>query len=176
MQICGCIKTNLYPIVLPHDIFAFEITFPNNESQWHFLKSRIKGKDIIAVPYKSKVFAYGYSEQIHLAFSDCLKGDISRLPLSINELKENPTLKMVVIKALICGISSCCGKNAAVSKRLIWDQAFQFEKYKGIYEAIKIDLIFLDNKDYALCLLFLLYILKMKHNLRATKESNVRVS
>ena len=146
----GCIKTNLYPIVLPHDIFAFEITFPNNESQWHFLKSRIKGKDIIAVPYKSKVFAYGYSEQIHLAFSDCLKGDISRLPLSINELKENPTLKMVVIKALICGISSCCGKNAAVSKRLIWDQAFQFEKYKGIYEAIKIDLIFLDNKDYAL--------------------------
>lgn len=41
-------------------------------------------------------------------------------------------------------------KNAAVSKRLIWDQAFQFEKYKGIYEAIKIDLIFLDNKDYAL--------------------------
>ena len=146
----GCIKTNLYPIVVPHDIFVFEIAFPNNESQWHFLKNRIKGKDIIAVPYNGKIFAFGYSEQIHLAFSDCLKGEISRLPLSINELKENPTLKMVVIKTLICGISSCCGKQAVVSKRLICDRAFPFGKYKGVYEAIKIDMIFLDDKDYAL--------------------------
>lgn len=85
-----------------------------------------------------------------MAFSDCLKGEISRLPLSINELKENPTLEMVVIKTLICGISSCCGIKAVVSKRLIWDRAFQLGKYRGVYEAIKIDLIFLDKRDYAL--------------------------
>ena len=37
-----------------------------------------------------------------------------------------------------------------MSKRLIWDRAFQLGKYRVVYEAIKIDLIFLDKRDYAL--------------------------
>lgn len=147
----GCIKTNLYPLSIPSDIFTFEIAFPQNGTPWNFLKSRIKGKDIIAIPYKGKVFAFGYSEHIHQAFSDCLKEDnISRLPLSINELKGTPALKSVIIKTLICGLSSCCGKDAVVSKRLIWDKTRQFGNYKDVYEAIKIDIVFLDNKNYAL--------------------------
>lgn len=147
----GCIKTNLYPLSIPSDIFTFEIAFPQNETPWNFLKSRIKGKDIIAILYKGKVFAFGYSEHIHQAFSDCLKEDnISRLPLSINELKGTPALKSVIIKTLICGLSSCCGKDAVVSKRLIWDKTRQFGNYKDVYEAIKIDIVFWDNKNYAL--------------------------
>lgn len=147
----GCIKTNLYPLSIPSDIFTFEIAFPQNETQHNFLRSRIKGKDIIAIPYKGKVFAFGYSEHIHQVFSDCLKEDnISRLPLSINELKGTPALKSVIIKTLICGLSSCCGKDAVVSKRLIWDKTRQFGNYKDVYEAIKIDIVFLDNKNYAL--------------------------
>ena len=144
----GCLKTNLYPIKTPHDIFTFEILFPNNENPWKFLKSRIKGKDIIAVPYGKKVYAYGYSEQIHEIFTDCLNGEISRSPISVNELKENPVLKSVVIKALICGLASHCGKEASISKRMIWDRACQF-KNKGVYEAVKIGLVFLDNTTYA---------------------------
>ena len=147
----GCIKTNLYPLSIPSDIFTFEIAFPQNETPWNFLKSRMKGKDIIAIPYKGKVFAFGYSEHIHQAFSDCLKEDsISRLPLSINELKGNQALKSVVIKTLICGLSSSCGKEAVISKRLIWDKTRQFGNYKDVYEAIKIDIVFLDNKNYSL--------------------------
>lgn len=67
----GCVKTNLYPIVLPHDIFTFEINFPKNVSQWDFIKRKINGKNLIAAPYKGKVFAYGYSELIHQTFSSC---------------------------------------------------------------------------------------------------------
>lgn len=145
----GCIKTNLYPIAIPSDIFSFEIDFPKNETQWCFLKNRIKGKDIIAAPYQGKIFAYGYSEHIHEAFSDCLKGDISRLPLSMNELKENATLKTIITKTLVCGLASCCGKDAALSKRLIWDKTWQFGMHNDVFEAIKIDLVFGD-KNYAL--------------------------
>lgn len=123
----GCLKTNLYPIKTPHDIFTFEILFPNNENLWKFLKSRIKGKDVIAAPYGKKVYAYGYSEQIHEIFTDCLNGEISRSPISVNELKENPVLKSVVIKALICGLAAHCGKEASISKRMIWDRACQFK-------------------------------------------------
>ena len=108
----GCLKTNLYPIVLPHDIFTFEINFPKNVNQWDFIKSKINGKNLIAAPYKGKVFAYGYSELIHQAFSSCLKGEISRLPLSLKEIKDNSTLKSVALKTLICGLSSSCNKNA----------------------------------------------------------------
>ena len=144
----GCLKTNLYPIIIPHDIFTFEITYPKNENQWEFLKNRIKGKDIIAAPYMGKVYAYGYSEQIHQVFVDCMKGEISRFPIYVNKLKENPVLKNIVIKTLICGLSSLCKKEASLSKRMIWDRTRQFKK-KGVYEAIKIGQIFLDNKNYS---------------------------
>lgn len=146
----GCVKTNLYPIVLPHDIFTFEINFPKNVNQWDFIKSKINGKNLIAAPYKGKVFAYGYSELIHQAFSSCLKGEISRLPLSLKEIKDNSTLKSVALKTLICGLSSSCNKNASISKHIIWNKQWSFTNIAGIYEAIKLDLIFLDKHDYAL--------------------------
>ena len=146
----GCLKTNLYPIVLPHDIFTFEINFPKNVNQWDFIKSKINGKNLIAAPYKGKVFAYGYSELIHQAFSSCLKGEISRLPLSLKEIKDNSTLKSVALKTLICGLSSSCNKNASISKHIIWNKQWSFTNIAGIYEAIKLDLIFLDKHDYAL--------------------------
>lgn len=149
-NMAGCIKTNLYPIRIPNDIFVFEISYPQNTSEWAFLKSRILGKEIIAAPYKGKVYAYGYSEQIQKAFSDCIKDDITRLPLSLGQVKGNPILKTLVIKTLICGLASVCKKEAAISKRLIWDKSLLFKNFKGVYEAIKIDLEFIENKDYAL--------------------------
>lgn len=150
VNIGGTVKTNLYPILIPNDVFTFEISFPKNETQWKFLTSRIHGKEIIAVPYKGKIFAFGYSEQIHETFSDCLKGEITRLPISLHELKENYTLKALIIKTLIRGLSSYCGINSILSKRLIWDKKRQFNNHKGVYEAIKIDLTVLDNKEYLL--------------------------
>ena len=142
----GCVKTNLYPIVLPHDIFTFEINFPKNVSQWDFIKRKINGKNLIAAPYKGKVFAYGYSELIHQAFSSCLKGEISRLPLSLKEIKNNSTLKSVALKTLICGLSSSCNKNASISKHIIWNKQWSFTNTAGIYEAIKLDLISLVSR------------------------------
>lgn len=65
-------------------------------------------------------------------------------------MKGNQALKSVVIKTLICGLSSSCGKEAVISKRLIWDKTRQFGNYKDVYEAIKIDIVFLDNKNYSL--------------------------
>lgn len=147
----GCIKTNLYPVILPHDIFTFEINFPKNTNQWDFVKNKIKGKNLIAAPYKGKIFAYGYSELIHQAFSDCLRGDISRLPLSLKDIKNNSTLKSIVLKTLICGLSSSCHKNASVSKYIIWNKDWAITNPNtGVYEAVKFNLIFLDNQDYAL--------------------------
>ena len=82
---------------------------------------------------KGKVYAYGYSEQIQKAFSDCIKDDITRLPLSLGQVKGNPILKTLVIKTLICGLASVCKKEAAISKRLIWDKSLLFKNFKKLF-------------------------------------------
>ena len=105
----GCAKTNLYPLIIPQDIFQFEIESPEGSSKWTFIKEKIKGKDIIAAPYEKIVYAYGLPNSIYNVFSKELIGEIKRVPISLSNIKDNSTLKNIILKVLICSLSSNAG-------------------------------------------------------------------
>lgn len=144
----GCAKTNLYPLIIPQDIFQFEIESLEGSSKWSFIKERIKGKDIIAAPYKKIVYAYGLPNSIYNVFSKELIGEIKRVPISLSNIKDNSTLKNIILKVLICSLSSNAGLRASMSKKIIWNEKESFQS--NVFKAIKIDIVFINSEKYAL--------------------------
>ena len=143
------IRTNLFPVVIPKDVFQFSVKYLTGDSSWSQIKDRIKGSNIVAVPFENKVYAFGYASDIENRFSDLMVDRIQRVPLSIDDINSKGPLFNLILNTLICGLSSYAGLNASLSKRIIWDKDKVFNS-NDVYEAVKVDLCTVPNKKYAL--------------------------
>lgn len=146
----GCIKSNLYPVIIPSDMFGFEIQCSEERSLWHIVKERINGTNILAEPFKGKVYAFGLARDINQTFRDIINGDIERTPISIQKIKENSMFRSLIKKTITCGLSSACNLKASVSKSLIWNPEWSIDKKMNIYEAVKIQIACLEKNKYIL--------------------------
>ena len=147
----GCIKTNLYPVSFPKDVYQFEINYPNDCNEWNFIKERIKPLcDIVAVPLNGKVYAFSFAEVIHTAFGNVLKSTPTRTPITIEAVSNNSALKALFLKTLLCGLSAHSNLHLSLSKAILYNKQFLFNGNKGVYEGIKLDILYKGNLNYAL--------------------------
>ena len=97
---------------------------------------------------KKIVYAYGLPNSIYNVFSKELIGEIKRVPISLSNIKDNSTLKNIILKVLICSLSSNAGLRASMSKKIIWNEKESFQS--NVFKAIKIDIVFINSEKYAL--------------------------
>ena len=81
------LKSNLYPIIFPKELFQFEIEYHDGEKPWDFLREITKDQNIIAVPYKKKVYAFSTGSAFNNVFGSRLKSDIERIPVSMDDIE-----------------------------------------------------------------------------------------
>lgn len=146
----GTIRTNLYPVILPKNMYQFEVAYPVGVKHWSFIKEHIMGHNIVVAPIGEKVCGFAYAETIHELFDNLIKGDVCRTPLSLDEIKRSGALKSVVLKTLLCGISEKSGLRASMSTHLLWDENKVYSRNPLCYEAIKLGLSFKDGANYVL--------------------------
>jgi hypothetical protein len=75
------IKSNLFRIGYPQEVFQFELPFSDGEKPWSTLREMTTGQQVVAVPYKGMVYAIGTLTAINTLFSSRMKGKITRVPL-----------------------------------------------------------------------------------------------
>lgn len=147
----GCIKTNLYPVAFPKDLYQFSINYSKDCSEWKFIKDKIKKfHDIVAVPYNGNVFSFSCAETIHSAFHDVMTKPLTRTPITVDHIFKNSTLKSLFLKTILCGISSKTKLNISLSKSIIWDKTKPYNGYKDIHEGLKVSLIYRERIKYPL--------------------------
>jgi len=98
------IRSNLFPLSVPKEIFQFEIKFDEDETHWRTIKTLVADSTIIAAPLKKMVYAFGTISEIHGAFGARLKSEIIRTPVVFNKLKTGSVLKNLFRRAIINGI------------------------------------------------------------------------
>ena len=144
------LKSNLFPISLPTEVFQFDVTFNEGEKIWATLKELTTGKEIVAITLKKLVYAFGIQTEIREAFSSRLKGEIKRTPVTYNEIKERSVFKNLYLKAIIKSICHLYNLQTdgfkkiyiPESKRTLTKEEIQFD----LFDAIEIGLFF-DNKS-----------------------------
>jgi hypothetical protein len=81
------IKSNLFEITLPKEVFQFKSSALDGEKPWDKLRTIISGKQIHAVLLKGKTLAISTVSEISNTFGDTLTESISRIPIAAHELR-----------------------------------------------------------------------------------------
>jgi hypothetical protein len=143
------IRSNLFHLSFPAEVFQFELEFTDNEKPWQTIKELTKSSTIVAAPLKKMVYALGTLSDIHNVFGSRIKSEISRTPVSIEELKHGPVFKNLYRNAIINGI--CQERNLMTDGYARFWQLSDKKRINigsetfDIFEAAKISLFF-DHK------------------------------
>ncbi len=96
------IKSNIFEIELPAEIFAFSIRERANVGVWDWLDDLSKGKGFVAVPHRDKILALGNIDEIQTAFGSVLAGSIERTPVTATDTSiEHGAVNSLMRKALV---------------------------------------------------------------------------
>lgn len=112
------VKSNLYPISFPSTCYQFKLKYSADEKPWNVCKSLSK-HNIIAVPFKDLVYAWGAKEKIAEVCSSRLMGSIDVTPFTRELVLSNRTFRELLLRAITRILAD---KNGlAFSKDKIWD-------------------------------------------------------
>lgn len=112
------VKTNLYPISFPSTCYQFKLKYAADEKPWNICKS-LSDHNIVAVPYKDLVYAWGEKEKITEVCSSRLIGNIDITPFTRELILQNKTFRELLLRAVTRVLAERNG--LAFSKNKIWD-------------------------------------------------------
>lgn len=113
------LKSNLFPIEFPKEVFQFDYNYQGQESPWKEVRGIIWSKDIAAVPKGKGVWALGTLSEIHAAFGQRLLGSITRVPI----LDQTPWKDSALHHLLLFSVTKSLAQRAGLpteGKNCIW--------------------------------------------------------
>ena len=138
------VSTNAFPIAFPNQCYQFEVLLASDEKPWDFCKALGK-EDVMAVPYKNLVYAWGSKSVIEEVCKGKLKTNIELCPLSRASIAGNSTFRELLLKTLVRILEVSHGLGH--SKDKIWDTK-EVLKYRigartvTAYSGVKLALLF----------------------------------
>ena len=112
------VKTNLYPIKYPSACYQFKLKYFTDEEPWTVCKDLLK-YNIVAVPYKDLVYAWGEKEKIAKACSERLLGGIDLTPFNRELVLKNKIFRELLLRTITKILAE--QKGFSFSKNTIWD-------------------------------------------------------
>ncbi len=139
--------SNLHPISLPRKVYCFNYFCNNNNNIWDELK-RIteRNNDVIAIPFKGKIFTFGRLNDIKREFSIYIQGELVRENISTYDIKNVTQFQHLYLSAISISLSKLRGlKTNRLGK--LWKPAHKrYKEINGvvyyIYEAVEISFCF----------------------------------
>lgn len=141
------VDTNIFPIVFPRNCFQLEIKYNNDEKPWDYCKMLFEN-NIMAVPYKGCLYAWGEKAQIQDICGNKVKSQIVVTPFTRESLIFRSQFKELLLKTL----TTLLGKTHSLMhyKNKVWDTKKQItvqieNRSITVYKGVKLSLLF-DNK------------------------------
>lgn len=114
------IKSNLLPLTIPQDIFQFQSLIARQEGAWAKIRALTSDGKVTAGPVKKKILAVGTLNDITKAFNGNIEGSLTRIPIDLNDLNDNGTIKHIITSALTLSLANKLNFPCDFRKK-IWD-------------------------------------------------------
>jgi NAD-dependent SIR2 family protein deacetylase len=119
--LASIVKGNLFPIKLPQEAFQFESGLATGPQPWKNIKDLAKKYQIVAVPYKGYIWAFGTLSDINKCFEGHIIGTIVRAPIKGLNLWKDTAIYSLLLSSLTRALSSVPGVWSN-QKDLIWKE------------------------------------------------------
>lgn len=144
------VETNTFPIVFPKQCYQFETIETDTKKLWDYCRT-LSSQDIMAVPYKGMIYAWGSKETIEQESVSMLKDSVELCPLPRDFVLKNSTMRELLIKTITRVIAE--HSTFGYSKNKIWDTSKIFSYQIGnsritAYQGIELSLLFDEKYAY----------------------------
>lgn len=140
------IKSNCFPIKLPDEVYQFELLPLEGGGIWNYCREKTKSSNVVAVPYKGRMWALGTSADIHNIFDGKIKDKIQRKPIGDNSIVKDSTIRHLMLSALTKALSEKFDLFSNERDLLWYKTPFQKRIINGeqvlLYKALRISLHF----------------------------------
>ncbi|NCI46735.1 SIR2 family protein [Sediminibacterium soli] len=130
------LKSNLFPITFPTELYQFKTNHPNEQVLWEFIKNHATNSNILATPLKGMVYCFSTQTTIRQIFGTSIIGDIQRTPVTYKEVRNGTQFRKLYLSAIIQSI--CSRYNLSTDGRSI--VYFPQSKKQKLREKINYDL------------------------------------
>jgi SIR2-like domain len=104
------IKSNAFEVECPSEVFAFDLKQWPEEKVWAWIRQTTEAHKCLAVPFRSKVLAFGSLDDIKTAFGHNIAGTIERVPIGDDDTKyDDGAVVCLLRRALVNAIAAKTG-------------------------------------------------------------------
>jgi hypothetical protein len=116
----GISKSNAFPFIPPGEVFEFELTKWPEQKSWDYFEKCTEGKLVVAVPFKSKGYAFGTIDDIRLAFKGNLRSKIERVPINDVDLQYDDGAINSLVRRAVVSVLASRARVSTDGRRLLW--------------------------------------------------------
>ena len=81
------IKSNAFEIECPAEVLQLDLKKWPDVKIWSWIREQVSDTDVVAVPFRGKVLALGFIDDIKAIFGENIEGHIERTPVSTDEFR-----------------------------------------------------------------------------------------
>jgi len=138
------VGTNAYPIAFPKTCYQFQVEYLDDDKPWDYCRF-LMNNEIMAVPYKEFIYAWGTSDKIREVCGDKLKSEVAHTPFTRELLEKTGVFQELLRKTLTVIIGQT--NSLKYSKEKVWDVKKVITKNIGgrtitAYQGVEISLFF----------------------------------
>lgn len=150
---CGIIKGNAFPLTPPGEIYEFDLKEWPTGHVWEYFDASTDGREVVAAPFRGKVYAFGTIDDIRSAFADRIGNKIERVPINDMDLRfEDGVISSLIRKALIRAMAGRAGVSTD-GRDILWDPTARERRKEGdayylVHDAVVVYLRRVAGKSY----------------------------
>ena len=106
------IKSNAFEIDCPSEVLECELKQWPNEHAWRWVREQTANRNVVAVPFKGKIFALGTMDDLQACFDGNIKEGPRRTPLPEGSLRiEDGAINSLMLEALTRSMAEATGAH-----------------------------------------------------------------
>jgi SIR2-like domain len=149
------LKSNAFEVECPSEALAFELKDWPKEHVWSWVREQTAGKEVVAVPFKSQIFALGTIDDVRACFGDNIKDRPQRAPVSEGNLRfEDGAITSLMRQALVRSMVLATKLNADGSRELWSPESPRDEQLDGesfrVYQSVHLSLRQIENHSFVI--------------------------
>ncbi len=150
---CGVIKSNAFLLIPPGEVYEFELKIWPEENVWEYFDESTKGKGVVAVPFRTKGYAFSTIDEIRSAFADNVGEKIERVPINDVDLShEDGAISSLIRRAVVLAMArradvNTDGRDFLWSKTVLERKSVNNQEY-AIHNAVVVYLRRIGGKNY----------------------------
>lgn len=120
LPVAALIKSNFFRIECPSEVFEFGLKKWPQKGVWKSVESTVANRELVAVPFKTKILCLGIIDEIKEVFGDNIDGEIQRIPISDKDLRFEDSAMVSLFLRALCGCLSKYANILTDGKRMLW--------------------------------------------------------